>query len=108
MGQLLNALENLGIADNTMFVFTSDNGGHPEFALNVPLRESKWNLYEGRMRVPMIVRWPKLVEKGTTYVTPTIGMDFMPTFREMVGIASGSEMALDGMSILPVLKDANL
>jgi arylsulfatase A-like enzyme len=48
----------LDLSENTLVVFTSDNGGHPVFAANGPSRGSKWNLYEGGLRVPWIVRWP--------------------------------------------------
>lgn len=83
VGQLLAALDASGHRDDTIVVFTSDNGGHPEFAGNGPLRGSKWNLYEGGVRVPFIVRRPGQVPAGTTNSTPVIGYDLVPTFAAM-------------------------
>ena len=73
VGQLLAALDESGLADSTLVVFTSDNGGHPEYAGNAPLRGSKWNLYEGGIRVPFLVRWPGKISPGTTANAPVTG-----------------------------------
>ena len=106
VGQLLDALDACGIADNTLVVFTSDNGGHPEFAFNAPLRGSKWNLYEGGIRVPMIVRWPKRVKAGSVSDVPVAGTDFLPTFCALAGVQPSAEAPLDGANILPALEGA--
>ena len=103
VGQLLNSLNELGLADNTLVVLTSDNGGHPEFAFNAPLRGSKWNLYEGGVRVPMIVRWPQVVRKASLCNNPITQMDFLPTFNELAGVQSKPVKELDGESIVPLL-----
>lgn len=107
VGQLLDGLEQLGMAEDTLVVFTSDNGGHPEFAFNAPLRGSKWNLYEGGIRVPFIVRWPGVVAPGSTSDVPVSGTDLLPTFREVAGVGEGDETALDGKSILALLQGVN-
>lgn len=104
VGQLLDALKESGLADNTLVALTSDNGGHPEFAFNAPLRGSKWNLYEGGIRVPMVVRWPNAVKAGTTCNVPVFSPDFMPTFCELADVTSDPTTPLDGASIVHLLK----
>ncbi|WP_145372370.1 sulfatase [Maioricimonas rarisocia] len=103
VGQLLDALDQLGLRENTLVVFTSDNGGHPEYADNAPLRGSKWNLYEGGIRVPMIVRWPGHVAAGTTCDVPVTGTDLFATFRDVAGLPT-ADQALDGESLLPLFE----
>ncbi|QDV65182.1 Arylsulfatase [Crateriforma conspicua] len=100
VGELLAALDASGHADTTLVVFTSDNGGHPEYAGNAPLRGSKWNLYEGGIRVPFLARWPGKTPPGETSAAMVTGTDLFPTFAE-VGKASlpGN---LDGQSVVPV------
>ena len=104
VGQLVEALERFGLADNTLVFFTSDNGGHPVHAFNAPLRGSKWNLYEGGVRVPTIARWPGVIKANSICDVPIIGMDFMPTYCELTGAENKNHKDLDGKSILPVLK----
>src|SRR3546814_6186034 len=70
IGQLLQALESTGQSENTLVIFLSDNGGHPGFRGNAPLRGSKWNLYEGGIRVPMMVRWPEMIQPGSICQVP--------------------------------------
>jgi len=106
VGQLLEALDASRLTDNTLVVFTSDNGGHPEFAFNAPLRGSKWNLYEGGIRVPMIVRWPGTVKAGSVCHVPVAATDFMPTFCQLVGAKPRKGVSLDGVSMVPVLEGA--
>ena len=103
VGEVLAALEKTGKADSTLVVFTSDNGGNPNYAGNAPLRGSKWNLYEGGIRVPFIVRWPGVVAPGSVCNTPVWSPDLLPTFAEIAGTkATGAH---DGTSILPLLRE---
>ncbi len=113
VGELLEAVDQAGLASNTLVVFTSDNGGHPAYTAGHPLRGSKWNLYEGGIRVPLLVRWPQVVSAGADCHVPAIGYDLLPT---LVDVAAGGAdhtaptqrapaSSLDGHSLLPVLRD---
>ncbi|MEZ6192763.1 MAG: sulfatase [Phycisphaerales bacterium] len=104
VGQLLDGLEASGQAHNTLVVLTSDNGGHPEHAWNRPLRGSKWNLYEGGVRVPFIVRWPGVNQAGTTCDVPVINTDLLPTFMAAAQHQPDNDRDYDGRSILPLIK----
>ena len=95
VGVILDAIDASGQRDNTLVLFTSDNGGHPEYCSNAPLRGSKWNLYEGGIRVPLIARWPGRVKSASTCKTPLIGYDLLPT---LVDVAGGSADDVDGES----------
>lgn len=104
VGRLLQAVEDSGDAANTVVVFFSDNGGHPQFTANGPLRGSKWNLYEGGIRVPFLVRWPGHVKAGSQCDVPVIGYDFLPTFFELAGgKADDLPTPIDGVSLYPLL-----
>jgi len=103
VGKLLKALDASGQAENTLVIFTSDNGGHPGFSFNRPHRGSKWNLYEGGTRIPMIMRWPGVIAKGTESEVPVVQTDFMPTFRALAGAKTPLKDSIDGVSFLPVL-----
>ncbi|MEM8494437.1 MAG: sulfatase [Planctomycetota bacterium] len=114
MGKLFDHLDALGIADDTVVVFTSDNGGNmydrpndlPP-TNNAPLRAGKGNIYEGGVRVPTIVRWPGVTPVGQTTDAVTVSPDWVPTLLEAAGITPtviGTSQVLDGVSILPVLK----
>jgi uncharacterized sulfatase len=104
VGRLLSALDASGKAGNTLVVFTSDNGGHPEVSANGPLRGSKWNLYQGGLRVPWFVRWPGTVKAGGTCADPLIGSDLAATLLDAAGLDPA--VAPDGRSFLPRLKGA--
>ena len=104
VGQLLDGLEDAGQADNTLVVFFSDNGGHPEYVANAPLRGSKWNLYEGGIRVPMLARWPGKVKPATICDTLVVGYDLLPTFSEVAGRKVSDNKELDGQSLVPLLE----
>ena len=104
VGQLLDAIDKYGLAENTLVVFTSDNGGNPSFAFNRPLRGSKWNLFEGGVRVPFIVRWPQVIKKGTVCDVPVVQTDLLPTFNEICHSRNHPDGEIDGISILPLLK----
>ena len=91
VGLILDTLDHLNLADNTMVVFFSDNGGvqhcfyderGEQITDTSPLRGEKGGVYEGGIRVPMIVRWPGHVAPGSICDTPVISTDFLPTFSE--------------------------
>ncbi len=110
VGRILKAIENLGIYNNTIVVFTSDNGGFiftdkgEKIADNFPLRSGKGSLYEGGIRIPLIVRYPGITPKGANCNIPVISNDFFPTFCEIAGIDT-KLFVTDGMSLLPVLQN---
>lgn len=102
VGQVLKGIDEAKKRERTLVVFTSDNGGHPEYTANAPLRGSKWNLYEGGIRVPFLVRWPGRVPEGKVCRTPVIGYDLFPTFAELAEKPVDAEAAgLDGRSLAP-------
>ena len=102
VGRLLSALDSLGLAENTMVVFTSDNGGIRAISSQEPLRAGKGSYYEGGIRVPMIIRWPGNTEAGSKSDLPVSNLDFFPTFREVFG-QNQEEKILDGQSLVPIL-----
>lgn len=106
VGEVLQALEETKAAPNTLVIFTSDNGGHPSFSANGPFRGSKWNLYEGGIRVPFLMRWPGVVAKRTVCREPVIAYDLLPTLAEVAGkpIGQPAKAELDGRSLIPLMK----
>ena len=94
VGRILRKLEELKLADRTIVIFTSDNGGSIKFTSNSPLRSGKASNYEGGVRVPLIVRWPGVVKPGSVCETPVISPDFYPTFLEVAGGERGPEARL--------------
>lgn len=104
-GRVLGAMDELGLGENTVVIFTSDNGGAPHFTDNGALRGSKWTLYEGGIRVPMIVRWPGVTPPGATCATPVIGTDVLPTLAEIAGASVPANRPLDGVSLRGLLAD---
>lgn len=105
VGQLLDKLDELGLADNTLVIFVSDNGCMWGDEVLKPLRGGKAELYEGGIRVPLIVRWPGVVEPGSVNNEVVSSIDFFPTLVEAVG-AKGNNPEIDGVSLLPVLKQS--
>lgn len=103
VGRVLDAIDEAGLSDNTLLVFTSDNGGHPNYTSNAPLRGSKWNLYEGGIRVPLIVCWPGVTQAASTTDAVAHGCDFYDTFLEAAGQTDDSSQR-DGRSLVPLLK----
>jgi arylsulfatase A-like enzyme len=104
-GMIVNKLDELGLANNTMVVFYSDNGGESLVTDNSPLRAGKSHLYEGGIREPLIVRYPGLAEAGSVCGEPVSTVDFYPTFAGLAGVGGGNAQQLDGASILPLLED---
>ncbi len=108
MGQVLDALDRLGLAENTVVFFMSDNGGLSTAegapTSNLPLRAGKGWLYEGGIREPMIVKWPGVVKPDSTCATPVISTDFYPTILEMAGLPARPRQHSDGVSIVHLLR----
>jgi arylsulfatase A-like enzyme/thiamine biosynthesis lipoprotein ApbE len=119
IGRLLDELENLGIADNTIVIFYSDNGGYGgyqdagipgrDITHNAPLRGGKGMLYEGGIRVPLIVRWPDKIRPGRLSDEPVTTVDFYPTLLELAGVPNGPKQVgvgryahLEGISLVPL------
>lgn len=103
VGRLLDKLDELGLADNTVVIFTSDNGGMNRVANMAPKRMAKGASYEGGVSVPLVVRWPGHVQAGSVCDTPTHTVDWYPTFADIAGGIVPAGHKLDGVSILPLL-----
>ena len=103
VGRVVGKLDELGLADNTIVFFFSDNGGVIGITSMKPLRGGKGMLYEGGIRVPLIVRWPGKIKPGSICDVPVSGIDFYPTMLEMAGAPKPSGQVLDGESIVPLL-----
>lgn len=102
---VLDALDRLGLSQETIVIFFSDNGGFMGATSNHPLRGAKGMLYEGGIREPMIVKWPGVTQAGTTCDEPVIGIDFYPTLLEMCDVRPPSGSRLDGLSLAGLLRD---
>jgi arylsulfatase A-like enzyme len=119
VGSIMDTLQRTGIADRTIVIFLSDNGGnisfgdiksHPEYqgtpeTSNTPLREGKGWVYEGGVRSPLIVKWPLVVKPGTISHALVSLEDIYPTLLQMAGAQPREDQPLDGVSIVPVLKE---
>jgi arylsulfatase A-like enzyme len=103
IGKLMQSLEELGLVENTMVVFFSDNGGIAKISSQKPLRAGKGSYYEGGIREPMIIRWPKKIDGGQVCEVPVTGLDFYPTFLEASGVSLPEGKILDGVSLIPML-----
>jgi len=108
IGAVQATLKRLKLDDNTIVIFFSDNGGHGGVTSNAPLRGSKGMLYEGGIREPLVVKWSGVTKAGSTCREPVIGVDFYPTFMEAAGIKRPKNLKLDGLSLVPCLKDASV
>lgn len=104
VGQVRATLNELGIADRTAIVVTSDNGGHLPTTSNKPLRAGKASCYEGGVRVPLIVYWPDITAAGSESAVPVMSIDFYPTVLEMAGVKAPADNRPDGESIVPLLR----
>jgi arylsulfatase A-like enzyme len=116
VGRVMATLDDLQLAENTVLIFSSDNGGVGGYARegiggndvtdNAPLRSGKGSLYEGGTRVPFIVRWPGVTRPGSICDAPTIHVDMYPTFLEIARAAPPADYPLDGASLVPLFRDA--
>jgi len=113
VGRILDTLDRLKVADNTVVIFASDNGGVGGYVRegikksggvtdNAPLRSGKGSLYEGGTRVPLIVRWPNRIEQGIRCNVPTIHVDLYASLLEL-GSAPKPNQILDGQSLVPLM-----
>lgn len=129
VGRVMHKLDELGLTQNTLFIFYSDNGGlggyndqgiqgvprigpldngqggKLEITHNMPLRGGKGQLYEGGIRVPLIIRWPDVVPAGTSTDEPVISVDFFATFAELTGAKIPGDHLLDGVDLSPLLRN---
>jgi len=108
IGRVLKKLDELGIADQTVVFFMSDNGGLIPVTSNAPLRAGKGSPWEGGTREPLIVCWPGVVKAGSVCNTPVSSVDFYPTILEMAGVKGDKKhnAKVDGVSLVPLLKQA--
>ncbi|MBS1177315.1 MAG: twin-arginine translocation pathway signal protein [Proteobacteria bacterium] len=104
IGQLLDTLHQLGQMDNTLLVFTSDNGGE-RFSDNWPLVGGKMDLTEGGIRVPYIAHWPAVIPAGAVSAQHCLTMDWSATLLDAAGVMAHADHPLDGVSVLPVLRE---
>lgn len=103
VGRIIEAIDAAGQTENTIIVFTSDNGGYGPATSMSPLKGYKGTYYEGGIREPMFVVWPGVVKPGSKSDTPVINVDLFPTFCEMTD-ATVPKQPLDGVSLVPLLK----
>ena len=104
-GRIFDKVEELGLEDNTLIVFFSDNGGKHSNAAQTPFRAGKGWLYEGGIREPLIVKWKEVVKPGISSASMVISNDFFPTFLEVAGAEDFDTEPIDGKSFVPVLKN---
>ena len=103
LGRVTKALDELGLAENTLIIFSSDNGGFAGATSNAPLRANKGSNYEGGIRVPLIFKGPGVGKKGAVSEVPAITNDLYPTILDLVGLPARPNQHLDGVSLAPIL-----
>lgn len=117
VGRVVAELEKQGVADNTVVIFASDNGGvggyqreglkkGGDITDNAPLRSGKGSLYEGGTRVPFIIHWPGVTQSGSSSNVPTIHVDVYPTLLEIASAPAPENQPLDGESLAPLFRNA--
>lgn len=106
VGRVLQKLDELGLAKNTLVVFGSDNGAplNSPGPSNAPLREGKWTDFEGGIRTPCLMRWPGRIPAGTASDAIAGIWDLLPTFCAIADVAPPTDRTLDGVNLLPVLR----
>jgi arylsulfatase A-like enzyme len=103
IGEILRALDRKGVARNTLVIFTNDNGGE-WLSRNAPFFHRKGTLWEGGIRVPLIMRWPGHIRAGRTSGQVAITMDLTASILAAAGITSTAEHPLDGIDLVPILR----
>jgi arylsulfatase A len=104
VGRIRQTLDELKLAERTVVIFTSDNGGRVPTTSNLPLRVGKGSCYEGGTRVPLIVHWPGVTRPGSVSESLAITMDVYPTLLEIAGLKGAAGHRPDGVSLVPVLR----
>lgn len=107
VGKVIAELKRLGLYDNTIIIFTSDNGGLTGPTTNLPLRAGKGFLYEGGVREPLIAKWNGHFPTGQVSNTLVSTVDYFPTILDLLGISASKNVAIDGVSIKPALEGKN-
>ena len=105
IGKIIAELDRLGLGENTLILFTSDNGGIRHISKQDPWRSGKGSYFEGGIRTPLLVRWPGKVREGSTCEVPVTGIDFFPTFLDAARADSPEGLVLDGLSLMPLLTE---
>lgn len=108
VGRIMDTLDELSLTGNTLFIFTSDNGGLSGPTNNKPLRSGKGYAFEGGIRVPCIVSWPGITKPGTSSKVPVSGVDWFPTIMGATGVALPPDRRIDGMDLKPALTGGTL
>ncbi len=106
VGRVMKKLGELNLAEETLLIFTSDNGGFAGATKHDPLRANKGSHYEGGIRIPLIVAGAGVKGRGRISTVPTITNDLYPTVLEMMGVPSRPYQHIDGVSLAPVIKDS--
>lgn len=101
VGRVLNALRASGKDDNTVIIFTSDNGGHYKATSNAPLRANKGAYHEGGIRIPLIIKWPWASRAGRVIHEPVISNDIYPTCLSAAGVELNTNQHMDGVDLPP-------
>lgn len=104
VGRVMQTLRDLDLEQQTLVIFTSDNGAAHQSSDSSPLRANKGSNYEGGIRVPVIIKWPREAKAGSVSDEPVISTDFYPTILEALRLPSRPHQHLDGMSLVPVLR----
>lgn len=102
VGRIVETLTRLKLTDNTVVIFTSDNGGTDQYTS--PLRGGKGQLYEGGIRIPLVISWPGIKKPGGQCNAPVSSVDIYPTLLELAGAAAPKDQVLDGVSLVPALR----
>lgn len=105
VGRIINKLQELGISENTIVFFTTDNGGHGRITSNWPFRGNKGNFYEGGIRGPLIINWPDHIKPRVVDETQVISTDYYPTILGLLDLPKKPEQHLDGIDLTPLLLD---
>lgn len=102
VGQIVAKLKELNLHDNTLIVFMGDNGGETRVTQNGPLRDGKRSLYEGGIRVPLIMSWASHIQADSVTDEPVVCCDFYPTFSELTKTSLPLGQTIDGVSMTPL------
>jgi len=109
VGTIVKALKDAKVQDNTLVIFLNDNGGpiYTQVQSNAPLRLGKLFLFEGGIRVPMVLNWPGVIKPGMVYRNPVSSLDLFPTVSAAAGISLPNKLQLDGVDLMPYLSGSS-